>query len=115
VELEQTFCECCYYALMATGLLDVECPCCSATLKVDVATGKVITHKEAQRPAPIEDLGAAVAALKVQAAKRDEIFEKSFADQKTRQSVLDRKFDELFKQAKEDPNQAPLKRDIDLD
>jgi hypothetical protein len=29
--------------------------------------------------------------------------------------VLEKKFDELFKRAKENPDQAPPKRDIDLD
>jgi hypothetical protein len=29
--------------------------------------------------------------------------------------VLEKKFDELFKRAKENPNEPPPKRDIDLD
>lgn len=100
---------------MDKGLLDVACPCCKAALKVDASTGSVITHKAPEKPKPIEDLGAAVANLKTEAAKREEIFQKSFADQKTRQSVLDKKFDELFKQAKADPNTPPPPRDFDLD
>jgi hypothetical protein len=100
---------------MAKGLIEVECPCCRAALKVDVETGAVITHKEPEKPRTVEDIGAAVAALKGEAARREEIFQKSFADQKTRQSVLDKKFDELFKQAKENPDSPPPKRDIDFD
>jgi hypothetical protein len=56
----------------------------------------------------------AARALKGEATKREEIFQKSFADQKTRQSVLDKKFEELLKQAKESPDTGPPKRDIDL-
>jgi hypothetical protein len=100
---------------MAKGLIEVECPCCRAMLKVDVETRAVITHKEPEKPRTVEDIGAAVAALKGEAARREEIFQKSFADQKTRQSVLDKKFDELFKQAKADPDSPPPKRDIDFD
>jgi hypothetical protein len=100
---------------MANGFLEVECPCCRAKLKIDAETSAVITHKEAEKPRTVEDIGAAVAALKGEAARREEIFQKSFADQKTRQSVLDKKFDELFKQAKADPNSPPPKRDIDFD
>jgi hypothetical protein len=100
---------------MAKGLIEVECPCCRAALKIDVETCAVITHKEPERPRFVEDIGAAVAALKGEAARREEIFQKSFADQKTRQSVLDKKFDELFKQAKADPDSPPPKRDIDFD
>ncbi len=36
------------------------------------------------------------------------------AEQKTRQSVLDKKFEELLKQAKASPDTGPQKRDIDL-
>jgi hypothetical protein len=100
---------------MAKGMIDVQCPCCRAMLKVDLETSAVITHKEHEKPRAVEDIGAAVAALKGEAARREEIFQKSFADQKTRQSVLDKKFDELFKQAKADPDSPPPKRDIDFD
>lgn len=102
---------------MATkGTIEVECPCCKSTLKVDVETGAVLMHKEVEKPKPIEDIAAAVQGLRAQADKREEIFRKSMEDQKTRQSVLDRKFDELFKQAKESPaDERPLRPDFDLD
>ena len=54
-----------------------------------------------EKPPAIEDLGIAAKALKGEAAKREEIFQKSFAEQKTRQSLLDKKFDGLSKQAKD--------------
>ena len=95
--------------------LSVTCPCCRSELRVDAATGAVLTHKEPEKPKPIEDMGVAVQALKGEAAKREEIFQKSLADQKNRQSVLDKKFDELFKQAKESPDERPFRPDIDLD
>jgi hypothetical protein len=100
---------------MVKGLVEVECPCCRAMLKIDLETNAVITHKQPEKPRTIEDMGAAVAALKGEAARREEIFQKSFADQKTRQSVLDKKFDELFKEAKADPDSPPPKRAFDFD
>lgn len=100
---------------MPKGTIDVECPCCRTQMKVDAKTGSVLTQKQPEKPPPIEDLASAVAALKGEGAKREEIFQKSFADQKTRQSVLDAKFDELLKQAKESPDTGPPRRDIDLD
>ena len=84
-------------------------------LKIDLETRAVITHKQPEKPPAIEDMATAVAALKGEAARREEIFQKSFADQKTRQSVLDKKFDELFKQAKEEPDTEPPKRAFDYD
>ena len=99
---------------MANDVLDVACPCCHAALRVDRATGAVLSHKLPEKPPAIEDLGAAAKALKGEAAKREEIFQKSFADQKSRQSLLDKKFEELLKQAKDSPDTGPQKRDIDL-
>ena len=93
----------------------MECPCCKAALKVDAATGSVLTHKLPEKPPAIEDLASAVQALKGESAKREEVFQKSFADQKTRQSVLDRKFDELLKQAKESPEDERPLHGFDLD
>ncbi|MFN7921398.1 MAG: hypothetical protein U0Q16_14950 [Bryobacteraceae bacterium] len=97
------------------ALLDVTCPCCEAVLRVDPSTGAVITHKEKPKPAPIEDLRTAVARLKEEEAARDEKFRKSFEQEKTRKDVLNRKFDELFKQAKEDPDMEPRRKEIDWD
>ena len=99
---------------MANDVIDVLCPCCHTTLRVDRESGAVLSHKAPEKPPAIEDLGVAARALKGEAAKREEIFQKSFADQKTRQSLLDKKFEELLKQAKESPDTGPPKRDIDL-
>jgi len=43
------------------------------------------------------------------------MFRKSFEAEKSMGKVLDRKFDELLKQAKENPQPARPLRDIDLD
>jgi hypothetical protein len=94
---------------------EVECPCCHAVLKIDAATGAVLTHKLPEKPVPIDDLAAAAADLKKQAAQREAIFQKSLAEQKTRQEVLSKKFDELLKQAKADPEKGRPLRDVDLD
>ena len=97
------------------GTLDVACPCCQATLKVDIETGAVLSHKVPEKPKMIEDIAAAVANLKGEAAKREEIFQKSFSDHKTRESVMNKKFDELLKQAKESPSDEKPKRAFDFD
>ncbi len=52
--------------------------------------------------------------LKGAGARRDEIFRKQFEAEKTHGKVLEKKFDELFKRAKENPDQKPPTRDIDL-
>jgi hypothetical protein len=100
---------------MSKGPLEVQCPCCKAALKIDADTGSVLLHKEAERPKPIEDIGLAVKNLQGEAARREELFQKSLAEQKTRQSTLDKKFEELFKQASENPDEKPFRPDFDLD
>ena len=99
---------------MAKGMFDVECPCCQAILKVDPATRAVIAHTVPEKPKPIEDLAAEVAKLKGEGARREELFQKQFEAEKTHGKVLEKKFDELFKRAKENPDTKPPTRDIDL-
>ncbi|SRR5579883_535037 len=100
---------------MARDLFEVSCPCCQAKLKVDGELHAVIAHEEPSRPPVIEDLTAAVAKLKGEAGRRDEAFRKSFEAEKNQGQVLNRKFDELFKKAKEDPEFGKKPRDIDFD
>ena len=100
---------------MAKGMFEVACPCCQAVLKVDPETRAVIAHTVPVKPPPIEDLAAEVAKLKGAGARREELFQKSFAAEKSHGAVLEKKFDELFKRAKENPDVKPPTRDIDLD
>ena len=98
-----------------TILFEIQCPCCGSTLRVDPETRAVISHKEKEKPPPIEDLTAAVARLKSEPKRREEVFRKSLQEQKSHHKVLEKKFDELFKQAKEEPDLKPPIKDIDLD
>ena len=104
-----------YDGSMAKAAFDVECPCCRAILKIDPETRSVLVHTVPERPKPIEDLAAEVEKLKGAGARREEAFRKQFEAEKTHGKVLEKKFDELFKRAKEDPDQRPPQRDIDLD
>jgi len=99
---------------MPKALIDVACPCCQAVLKIDPETQAVIAHKVPEKPRPIEDLAAEVEKLKGEGARREELFRKNFEAEKSHGKVLEKKFDELFKQAKADPDKTPPKRDIDL-
>jgi hypothetical protein len=100
---------------MPSALFEVTCPCCEAVLKIDPDTHAVIAHTVPVKPPPIEDLAAEVAKLKGAAGRREEVFRKQVELEKSHGQVLSRKFDELLKQAKENPDLTPPKRDIDLD
>jgi len=103
---------------MAKGgntLIETQCPCCQATLKIDPGTRAVISFTEAPKPRTLEDLADGLTRLKGEAARREEAFRKSVEAEKKSKDVLARKFDELFKQAQEHPDERPPVRDIDLD
>lgn len=103
---------------MAKGkrvLIEVKCPCCEATLQIDPELKAVISHQEHQRPRTIEDMEAAVQKLKGEESRRSEVFQKSFEDHKSHHKVLERKFDELLKQAKENPDAPAPRKPFDYD
>jgi len=95
-------------------MFEVECPCCQAILKIDPETRSVIAHTVPEKPKPIEDLAAEVAKLKGEGARREQLFQKNFEAEKSHGKVLEKKFEELFKRAKENPDDKPPTRDIDL-
>lgn len=100
---------------MARELFEVTCPCCKSELKIDSQLRAVISHEEPVKRPVIEDLAAEVEKLKGAAGRREDAFQKSFAATKTQGQVLNRKFDELLKQAKENPDFGKKPRDFDLD
>ncbi|MBV9442896.1 MAG: hypothetical protein JO217_09390 [Acidobacteriaceae bacterium] len=102
-------------AKLESGLFEVKCRCCAATLQIDPETEAVIQYHEPEKKPLIEDLHAAVQQLKGEADRRNEAFEKSFASHLSSEKVRERKFEELLKQAKEDKSGAPPRRPFDLD
>jgi cation transport regulator ChaB len=99
----------------ASQLIEIACPCCGSTLRIDPETRTVIQHREPVKKPLIEDLQAAVQQLKGDADRRNDIFEKSFASHLSSEKVREKKFEELLKQAKEDKSDTPPKRLFDLD
>jgi hypothetical protein len=93
--------------------IEVQCPCCSATLVIDVNLGRVVSHKEPERGDKPE-LTEAGRILAEEARRREALFDQSFEAEKTRGDALSRRFEEALKQAKEEPVSKPL-RDFDLD
>ncbi len=97
------------------ALITVTCPCCQAELHIDPQTQAVIRHVEHVKPPTFGDIEAAVQQFKGEAGRREEAFRKSVASHKSHQDVLSKKFDEMLRLAKEDPDAPPPIRDIDFD
>ena len=96
-------------------LIEVHCPCCKAELHVDAETAAVIRFKEAEKPRTFADFESAVERQKTEAGRRDDLFKKSVEQHKSHHDVLSKKFDEMLRVAKENPDAPPPKRDIDFD
>lgn len=94
--------------------VQVACPCCDATLTIDTTLGVVLDHKLPVKPQMAVELKDAVKLVKEEASRRDEKYQKIAEAEKNKSKVLEAKFQELFKKAKEEPITKPLK-DIDLD
>lgn len=93
--------------------LEVTCPCCQATLVIDLNLGRVVGQKEPERGNKPE-LNDAQRILSDEAARREAIFQQSVASEKTRGDALSRRFEEALKQARDEPVARPT-RDFDLD
>ena len=94
---------------------DVTCPCCGAVLKIDPSTRAVISHVAPVKPKMFQDMEEAARAMKEQDGRRDSIFRQSVEAQKHASELLEKKFQEAVKKAKETPDTGKPIRDFDLD
>lgn len=100
---------------MSDQPFEVTCPDCGAVLKIDPVTRGVIAHASAPRKRTFEDLGSAARALKEQESRRDSLFAQSVQAEKNRDDLMDKRFAEALKKAKDSPvTEKPL-RSFDLE
>jgi hypothetical protein len=84
---------------------EVACPDCGAMLQIDGATGLVVSHTPAPRKRMFEDLETAAKAMR----EHGERTEKNKAD------LLEKRFAEAMRKAKDAPDEGKPFREIDLD
>lgn len=94
---------------------EVGCPCCNAVLKVDPETRAVLSHVAAVKPKMFNDFEAAAKAMREQEGRKESIFRQAVDAQKNNASLLEKKFQEAVKKAKETPDEGRPMRDFDLD
>ena len=102
-------------AKQSPELFEVACPCCGATLKVDPATRAVISHVAPIKPKMFSDFDAAAKAMREQEGRKESIFRQAVDAEKNKAEVLDKKFKDAMKKAKESPDEGRPLRDFDLD
>jgi hypothetical protein len=84
-------------------------------LKIDSDTKAVIAHTPKAAPKTFEDLESAARAMKDQDTRKESIFRQSVEAQKHQGDLLEKKFQEALKRAKETPDTGKPIRDFDLD
>jgi len=89
------------------------CPCCDATLVIDTNLRRVVRHEAADR-GDRPELSDAERILAEEAARREALFQESFAAEQNRGDALSRRFEEALRQARNEPVTKPM-RDFDLD
>ena len=94
---------------------ELACPDCGAMLKIDGATGLVVSHTPAPRKRMFEDFTDAAKALREADARRESLFAQSIDDQKNKDDLMAKRFAEAVKKAKETPDTGKPLRDFDLD
>jgi hypothetical protein len=97
-----------------SSTIDVVCPCCHSTLRIDSALAVVLSHTAQQKAGPDVDLTDSARILAEQARKREDKFRESWESEKIKDDVLSRKFEEGLKKAQSEPVKKPV-RDFDLD
>src|SRR3954465_10599110 len=93
---------------------EVTSPCCGAMLKVDAEARAVIAHTPKAVPKMFADMEEAARAMKDNESRKESLFRQSVENERNKADLLEKKFQEAVKRAKETPD-TPHIRDIDLD
>ena len=83
-------------------------------LRIDASTGLVVSHTPAPRKRMFEDLETAAKAMRDQNERKESIFRQSVDAEKNKADLLEKKFAEALRKAKDAPDVKPI-REFDLD
>jgi hypothetical protein len=97
------------------NVFEVTCPDCGALLKIDPETRAILSHTPAPRKRTFEDFEGAARAMREQEERKESIFRQSVDAEKNKQQLLDKRFEEALRKAKESPDEGKPLRDFDLD
>jgi len=95
-------------------MFEVACPDCGAMLRIDAATGLLVSHTPAPRKRMFEDFEGAAKAMREQEERKESIFRQSVDAERNKADLLEKKFAEAMRKAKDAPDTKPL-REFDLD
>lgn len=95
-------------------VVEAICPDCGAALRIDTQTGAIVSHTPAPRKRTFENLETAAKAMREQDDRKESIFRQSLEAEKNKEDLLEKRFAEALRKAKDAPAGKPL-REFDLD
>jgi len=94
----------------------VTCPDCGGSITVDAATGEVLAHRPAgQKTTPGKDFDSLFAGLGAEKSRAEAVFDQQVNAVRDHDRLMEEKFREALKRAKEDKDQGPPVRPWDLE
>ena len=84
-------------------------------MQVDAATGKVLSHKSAEKASTTKDFDSLLAGLDESKSRADEIFQQEFKALEDKDRLMEEKFKAAFERAKDEDDGKPPVRPWDLD
>lgn len=96
--------------------LTLRCPDCASHLVIDAATGEVISHRRVEAPVGGgKSFESLLGELDTRKEEAEDIFSREMTALKDSDRLLEDKFAEALRRAKEEPEDEPPLRPFDLD
>jgi hypothetical protein len=83
--------------------VEIVCPCCETQLIADADTGEILAETRPKKDVD-QNFNSAMSHVRSGESRREEAFSKAFEKTKKLDSLLEKKFEEARKKAKEDPD-----------
>jgi len=88
-------------------VLVIQCPDCEATLKVDPATGAVLSHEPAVTKRRLGSLEEAAAEIARRKERANDLFAATVEREKHKSEILEKTFREALQKAQQEPAGRP--------
>jgi uncharacterized membrane protein YkoI len=88
-------------------VLLVHCPDCEATLRVDAATGAVLSHEPAVHKNKLASLEEAAKEIERRKERANDLFAATVEREKHKSEILEKTFKQALEKAQQEPNVKP--------
>jgi hypothetical protein len=94
--------------------VDIVCPCCETRLVADVETGEILSEERPKKDLE-KSFSAAMNKVRSGESRREEAFSKAYERTQKLDTLLDKKFEEARKKAKDDDSGEKPHNPMDWD